>query len=167
MKRRFSLWTFKDDDNDKFLLSKISVSDFLLNLVNDFRTGKLIQSKNLDLQRKKLEVDIRYKEIMIKIKEKELNFSETFDKTPSSQAKTAIKVAVDTQGYEPPEEKKIKEMIENNWNRFVETLKQNPKGEWIATCKLCSTGFILPTQATAIMRFKQHLEQTHYEKVLD
>jgi len=113
-----------------------------------------------------MQVDIRFKEIMIQIKEKELLFDQTFDKTPSSQAKTAIKVAVNTESYEPPEEKKLNEVIKLNWNKFVDTLKQNSKGEWIATCKICSTGFILPTKEQAINRFKIHLEENHQESVL-
>jgi len=169
MRKRWSFHTFKEKDSDLeiYLESKFSINEFLRNLVNDFRTGKLIDSKNMDLQRKKLEVDIRYKEIMILIKQKELDFSETFDKTPSSQAKSAIKVGVNTESYEPPEEKKIQDTIQNQWNRFVNTLKQNSKAEWTLTCKLCSTGFILPTKELAISRFKKHLEETHYEKVLE
>jgi len=169
MRKRWSFHTFKEKDSDLelFLQGQFSINEFLRNLVNDFRTGKLIDSKNMDLQRKKLEVDIRYKEIMILIKQKELDFSETFDKTPSSQAKTAIKVGVNTESYEPPEEKKIQDTIQNKWNNFVNTLKQNSKAEWTLTCKLCSTGFILPTKDLAISRFKKHLEETHYEKVLE
>jgi len=169
MRKRWSFHTFKKQDSDLelYLESQFSVNEFLRNLVNDFRTGKLIDSKNMDLQRKKLEVEIRYKEIMIKLKQKELDFSETFDKTPSSQAKTAIKVGVNTESYEPPEEKKIIDVIQNQWNKFVETIIKNPKNEWTLTCKLCSTGFILPTREQAIQRFKIHLEQTHHERVLD
>jgi len=169
MRKRWSFHTFKENDSDleEYLESKFSMNEFLRNLVNDFRTGKLIDSKNMDLQRKKLEVDIRYKEIMILIKQKELDFSETFDKTPSSQAKTAIKVGINTESYEPPEEKKIQDTIQNKWNNFVSTLKQNSKAEWTLTCKLCDTGFILPTKELAISRFKKHLEETHYERVLE
>ena len=170
MKRRWSFWTYKekdDQDLEQFLESKLSINDFLKKLVNDFRTGKIVDSKNLDLHRKKLEVDIRYKEIMIKIKEKELLFDQTFDKTPSSQAQKAIKVGVNTESYEPPEEKQIKDVIQNNWNKFVESIIKNPKNEWTLTCHLCSTGFILPTREQAIERFKTHLLETHNERVLD
>jgi len=169
MRKRWSFWTVGKDDLDleRYLESKISINDFVRNLINDFRTGKIVDSKNLDLHRKKLEVDIRYKEIMIKIKEKELNYTQTFDKTPSSQAKSAIKVGINTESYEPPEDKKINEVIKNSWNKFVNTLKQNSKGEWTLTCKMCNTGFILPTKEEAINRFKIHLLETHNERVLE
>jgi len=176
-KKKFSFWVYPKEINLRdFLESKANVSEFLKGIIEKVRTGKLVDAKTIDLHRKKLEVDIRYKEIMIKIKEKELVYSETFDKTPSHTAQNAIKVNVnaeniyppkETESYEPPEEKKIKHVIENSWNKFVATLKQNSKGEWTLTCKLCSTGFILPTKETAILRFKQHLNETHYEKVLD
>jgi len=170
MRKRWSFWTYTEKDDQEiqtFLESKISINDFLRNLVNDFRVGKLVNVKNLDLQRKKLEVDIRYKEIMIKIKEKELSYNETFDKSPSSQGKIAIKNNVNTESYNPPEEKKINEVIKSSWNKFVETLKQNSRAEWTITCKLCSTGFILPSKEQAINRLKIHLEETHSEKVLE
>jgi len=165
-RRKFTFYVTEDNLN-LFLESKTNVSEFVKDIIEKFRTGKLIDSKQIDLHRKKLEVDIRYKEIMIKIKQKELDFNQTFDKTPSSQAKSAIKVGVNTESYEPPEEKKIQQVIQNQWNKFVETLKQNPKAEWTLTCKLCSTGFILPTKELAISRFKKHLEETHNERVLE
>jgi len=166
IRKKFTFYVTEDNLN-LFLESKTNVSEFVKDIIEKYRTGKLIDSKSVDLHRKKLEVDIRYKEIMIKIKEKELLFGETFTKTPSYSAQKAIKVGVNTESYEPPEEKKIKDVIENSWNKFVETLKQNSKGEWTLTCKLCSTGFILPTKELAISRLKKHLEETHYERVLD
>jgi len=167
-RKNFALWTYPEDiDLRNYLESKANISEFIKKIVNDFRIGKLTQTKNSDLQRKKLEIDIRYKEIMCKIKLKELEFSETFEKPPPYSAKQAIKVNVNTESYEPPEEKKIQNIIETKWNKFVNTLKKDSKGEWVLTCKLCNTGFILPTKETAIIRFKTHLLETHNEKVLD
>ena len=165
-RKKYSFYV-SDENLKLFLDSKANVSDFVKTTIDQVRTQKLIDSKSVDLHRKKLEVDIRYKEIMILIKQKELDFSETFDKTPSSQVKTAIKVGVNTESYEPPEEKKIQDTIQNKWNNFVNTLKQNSKAEWTLTCKLCSTGFILPTKEQSINRFKIHLLETHNERVLD
>jgi len=167
-RKKFNFWVYdKEVDLRLFLESRVNVSDFVKDILEKFRTRKLVDAKTIDLQRKKLEVDIRYKEIMIKIKEKELLFVGTFDETPSPRAKIAIKQAVNTESYEPPEEKKIKDVIQNNWNKFVESIIKNPKNEWALTCGLCSTGFILPTRDQAIQRFKTHLLETHYQKVLD
>ncbi len=166
MKKRFSFWIF-DQEIVEWLNSITNLSNFMREVLMKFKNGEFNDGSKSDLQRKKLEVDIRYKEIMIKIKEKELLFGETFDKTPSYSAQKAIKVAVNTESYNPPEEKKILDVIQNSWDKFVDTLKPNSKGEWTLTCKLCSTGFILPTRDQAIQRFKIHLEQTHHERVLD
>jgi len=170
-RKHFSFWVYdKEIRLREFLETKVNVrnvSDYVKDILEKVMNGKLIETKSMDLQRKKLEVDIRYKEIMIKIKEKELLFSETFDKTPPYSAKKAIEVNVNTESYEPPEEKKIHEVIKLSWNKFVSTLKQDSKGEWVLTCKLCNTGFILPTKEQAINRFKIHLLETHNEKVLD
>jgi len=167
-KKKFSFWVYPKEINLRnFLESKVNVSEFLKGIIEKVRTGKLVDAKTIDLHRKKLEVDIRYKEIMIKIKEKELLYNETFDKPPPYSAKEAIKVNVNTESYNPPEEKKINEVIKSSWNKFVETMKQNSLGEWTVTCKLCSTGFILPTKEQAINRLKIHLEETHSERVLE
>jgi len=167
-RKKFNFWVYdKDIELREFLDSKVNQSSFVKDILEKFRTGKLIDSKSIDLQRKKLEVDIRYKEIMIQIKEKELLFDKTFGETPSPRAKIAIKTAINTESYEPPEDKKIQQVIQNSWNKFVNTLRQNSKAEWILTCKLCNTGFVLPTKEQAINRFKIHLAETHNERVLD
>jgi len=166
-RKHFSFWVYdKEIRLREFLETKVNVSDYVKDILEKVMNGKLIETKSMDLQRKKLEVDIRYKEIMIKIKEKELIYNETFDETPSSRAKIAIKTGVNTESFNPPEEKKLNEIIKLNWNRFIDSLKQNSKGEWISTCKLCSTGFILPTKEQSINRFKIHLEENHQESVL-
>lgn len=151
----------------EWLDSMKNQSTLIREIVTKFHYGKLSEDSKENLTRRKLLADIAYKEIMVKIKKQELLHSETFETPPTPQAKTAIKAGVNTESYEPPEEKKIKEVIETNWNRFVETLKQNSKGEWTLTCKLCSTGFILPSKESAIERFKKHLTETHYERVLE
>ena len=165
-RKNFTIWIDESEiELIDFIFAHSNVTQFIKDLIDDFRKGKLVKID--ELHKKKLETDIRYKEIMIKIKEKELNYNETFHKTPSSQAKIAIKTAINTESYEPPEEKKINQIIKNNWNKFVNTLKQDSKGEWVLTCKLCNTGFILPTKEQSINRFKIHLLETHNERVLD
>lgn len=68
--------------------------------------------------------------------------------------------------YVPPEERKMESIIENNWNKFVDTLRTRNDG-WIITCKLCSTGFPHHnSKPAAIHRFKQHLRDTHEEELL-
>jgi len=82
-RKKFNFWVYdKEIRLREFLDSKVNVSDYVKDILDKVRTGKLIDAKTIDLHRKKLEVDIRYKEIMIKIKEKELLYNETFDKPP-------------------------------------------------------------------------------------
>lgn len=166
MRKKYSFYLTENSDQE-FIEFQKNISEFIKDLIVKFRTGKLVDLSEENLVRRKLLADIHYKELMTEIKKRELQFSKTFDKTPSSQVKTAIKVGVNTESYEPPEEKQIKDVIQNSWNKFVETLKQDSKGEWILTCKLCHTGFILPNKELAIERFKKHLEETHFERVLD
>jgi len=103
--KQYRFWTYsKDLDLRDFLDSQDKISEFLRNLVNDYRLGILTRENDhtIDLKRKKLEVDIKFKEVMIKIKEQELLFNQTFDKTPSSQAKKAMKIGIENQIPETP-----------------------------------------------------------------
>jgi len=164
--KKFEFWLF-DSDIINWLNSFSNRSELLREIVTKFKSGELQDDTKEDLTKEKLRADIDYKKIMIQIKKKELQFSETFEKTPSLTAQRAIKIGVNTESYEPPEDKKIQKVIQNSWNKFVNTLRQNSKAEWILTCKLCNTGFILPTKEQAINRFKIHLAETHNERVLD
>ena len=93
--KQYRFWTYaKDTELAEFLDSQTKLSDFLRNLINDYRLNKLTRESDYDLKRKKLKVDIEFKEVMIKIKEKELLHWQTFDKTPSFLAKKAMKIGV-------------------------------------------------------------------------
>jgi len=78
----------------------------LRNLIDDYRLGKLTRENDytVDLKRKKLLVDIQFKEVMIKIKEQELLYNQTFEKTPtpSFSAKKAMKIGVENQIPDTP-----------------------------------------------------------------
>jgi len=103
LEKQYRFWISKTDkDLGEFLDVQINISKFLKDLVNDYRLGKLTRETDFDLKRKKLQVDIRFKEVMIQIKEKELLYNETFTKTPSSQAKRAMKIGVENQIPDTP-----------------------------------------------------------------
>jgi len=167
-RKKFSFYVYDQNELELkiFLESKVNVSQFVKEIVDKYRKGKLVDYKSLDLVRQKLIADIEYKQILTAIKRREFNFHENFGKTPSSQAKTAIKVAVNNESFIPPEEKNLEQIIQNNWNKFLLSLRTNSKNEWIANCKLCDTGFILPNKDEAIERFKTHLIENHNEQLL-
>jgi len=101
--RQFRFWTNAEElDLVEFLDAQLNFTTFIKELLNDYRLGKLTRESDYDLKRKKLQVDIKFKEIMIKIKEQELLFNQTFAKTPSSQAKRAMKIGVENQIEEAP-----------------------------------------------------------------
>ena len=102
-KKQYRFWTnSKEQDLVDFMDAQDNVTEFLKKLVNDYRLGNLSREDESDLKRKKLQVDIRFKEVMIKIKEQELLYNQTFEKTPSSQAKKAMKIGIENQIPETP-----------------------------------------------------------------
>ena len=101
--KQYRFWTSKEEtDLSEFLDSQSQFTAFIKKLVNDYRLGRLTREDESDLKRKKLQVDIKFKEVMIKIKEQELLYNQTFEKTPSSQAKKAMKIGVTNQIPETP-----------------------------------------------------------------
>jgi len=159
-----------DETTNKFLEEKKqefgNYPNYIKTLIDADMKGKISLNKTAALKDRKLEVEIELKEMQIKKMEIELLFDQTFDKTPSSQAKKAIKDAVNSESFNAPEEKDLVEIINRHWNKFIDTLRKNAKQEWVLTCKLCSTGLILPTQEKAVERFKKHLEETHSEELV-
>jgi len=164
-RKKITFWLYNQIDIE-FLDKLPNVSDFLRDLLVKVRTGKISAFTEDDLKRRKLLADIEYKEILTAIKKREFEFHENFGKTPSYQASKAIKVAVNNESFIPPEEKSLEEIIKINWEKFILSLRTNSKNEWIANCKLCDTGFILPTKELAINRFKNHLSENHNEELL-
>jgi len=101
--KQYRFWTNSEElDLVEYLDAQLNFTNFIKELLNDYRLGKLTRESDYDLKRKKLQVDIKFKEIMIKIKEQELLFNQTFAKTPSSQAKKAMKIGVENQIADTP-----------------------------------------------------------------
>ncbi len=101
--KQFRFWTSSEEtDLADYLENQTNFTKWIKELVNDYRLGKFSKESDYDLKRKKLQVDIKFKEVMIKIKEQELLYNQTFEKTPSSQAKKAMKIGVTNQIPETP-----------------------------------------------------------------
>jgi len=102
-KKQYRFWV-NDEELQKFLDSKTSetggFTEFAKDIFTLVMTNKLDSSSIIDLQRKKLSVDIEYKQVIILIKKKELGFMKVFDSPPSNAAQKAIREgemnAVDT-----------------------------------------------------------------------
>ena len=103
VQKQYRFWTNNEDqDLIDFMDAQQNISQFLKELINDYRLGNLVREADIDLKRKKLEVDIKFKEVMIQIKEQELLFNKAFDKTPSLSAKKAMKIGIENQIPDTP-----------------------------------------------------------------
>ena len=92
-RKQYRFWTNAEEtDLSEFLDTQQNFTLFIKKLLNDYRIGGLTREDESDLKRKKLQGEIRFKEIMIKIKEQELLYNKTFEKTHSSSAKRAEKI---------------------------------------------------------------------------
>jgi hypothetical protein len=102
VRKQYRFWT-TNEELQAFIESNPNINEFLKDLVIKLKNGVLvIPESNEDLKKQKLQVDIRFKEIMIKIKEQELLYNQTFDKSPSYSAKRAMKIGVENQIPETP-----------------------------------------------------------------
>ncbi len=103
VRKSFSFWlNYEIDDEAKLLvyLDSLRVDNFSLyikELLEMVRTGKLIKPDQEDLQRKKLLTDIKFKEVMIKIKEQELIYKQTFEQNPPPRHRKVMKVHIENQ----------------------------------------------------------------------
>ena len=150
--KQFRFWTSSEETElSDFLEAQTNLTKFIKELVDDYRLGKLTRETDYDLKRKKLQVDIRFKEVMIQIKEKELLYNETFTKTPSSQAKRAMKIGVENQLPDTPS------CFDESNNRLM--------------CPECGSCFIFSENQTDIPKAKElfidHYIQKHGMKFPD
>ena len=92
--KQYRFWS-NDIELNQFLDSKTALeggfSEYARKMFMLIMKNKLEPDTMIDLQKRKILVDIRYKEIMTKIKEKELSFMSNFNSPVSNRAKEAIK----------------------------------------------------------------------------
>lgn len=156
--KRYALYS-SNKEFTEFLDSKANVSDFLVNLVEDFRTGKLNYSQgDIDLEIKK----VRLKKLTAeaKIKTWEADHIETFGKTPSYSAEKAIKERASN-------EKSFRELTEDEINLIVKhiTLENTFEGYRI-TCKHCQNRVNYENRLEALHDGARHLSAVHGQKIL-
>ena len=147
MKKRFGFWLNANlDDEAKLLLwldkqGGRNVGKYIKDLLKLYYDGKLTTVDQEDLQREKLIVDIKYKEICTKIKEHELIYRQTFDQSPPLRHQKAMKIHIETPDNNP---KFISSIDEKN-NRLM--------------CSLCGACFVFA--------FDQHDKNESKEKFID
>jgi len=103
-RKQYRFWVtdekLKEFLDDKGTKKNQDFSEFAREIFTLCMNNKLTPESIGDLQRKKLAVDIEYKEVIILIKKKELGFMKVFDSPPSNAAQKAIREgqmqAVDT-----------------------------------------------------------------------
>jgi len=126
------------DDEAKLLVwienhGEKNFSKYIKELLNDFRLAKYVKADHLDLQRKKLAVDIELKEVMIQLKKHELIYRETFEQTPPPRHLKVMKINVENQnlthGVSIIDEKNNRIMCAECGSCFVFALDQHDKNE--------------------------------------
>jgi len=101
--KQYRFWTnLEEIELTEFLEAQPHFSKFIKDLLNDYRLGKLTRETDYDLKRKKLQVDIHFKEVMTQIKQKELDYWQIFKKQPSFQASKVMKIGVENQIPDTP-----------------------------------------------------------------
>jgi len=103
-RKQYRFWVndekLKEFLDDKGTKKNQDFSEFAREIFSLCMNNKLTPESIGDLQRKKLQTDIEYKQVMIKIKNKELSFMGIGGTPPSNRAKEAIRSgemnAVDT-----------------------------------------------------------------------
>jgi len=102
-KKQYRFWTYGQDlELQKYLDSIPKFSDFLRELLTKCMNGKITDLTDEDLKKEKLRVDIKSKELDIKLKEKQLLYYDIFHKTPSSGAQRVMKINIENQLAETP-----------------------------------------------------------------
>jgi len=160
-----------ETDEDKISIENLakeaglSESDYLTKY---FHERKFAKDSMSGLERKK-EDYLDQKIVNLKLTNeklrRELLFEQTFDKTPSSQAKKAIKEGVELSGFNPPEYERDS-FVSKNISNFIESLRM--EGGVTINCKLCPTGF--PSQGSkehAMETLRRHLLLAHEKEILE
>lgn len=138
----------------KELTAKEKFTETVIEILEFVRLNSLEKLKSLEsLKREKIIAEIA--EIKSRTSHRESkSFKPIPENIPSEEAHVA------------PEEKNLTQVINKNWNNYVNTLRQLKDG-WSVTCRLCETGFVqIPTQLMAIDRFKKHLEDSHMTELI-
>lgn len=96
-RKQYRFWCYKEDEALMDYLDSLEhISETLKDILTRYSNGELIvPNSGEDLKNQKIQVDIEFKKIMIKIKQKELDYWQIFKKTPSFQASKAMKIGVE------------------------------------------------------------------------
>jgi hypothetical protein len=108
-------------------------SKYIKEFLQLLKDGKLTLTDQEDLQRKKMLVDIELKEIIIKIKQQELIYKETFEQNPPIRHTKVMKINVEnknlTHGVSCIDEKNNRIMCPECGACFVFAFDQHDKNE--------------------------------------
>lgn len=92
-----------NDEKDALLIAYLhthggeNLNQYVKDILEKVRSGKLIDGNAEDLQRKKTLVDIELKEVMILIKRHELIYRQTFEQPPPQRHKEVMKIHIENQ----------------------------------------------------------------------
>ncbi len=106
-RKHIGFWTTNSISDQKFVewIDRVRTdkpyAQFVRDILTDVMEERLIIPSTEDLKNQKLKVDIKFKKIMIKIKEKELNYWQVFKQRPTPAGQKAIIVSVKDQSESP------------------------------------------------------------------
>jgi predicted RNA-binding Zn-ribbon protein involved in translation (DUF1610 family) len=129
------LHTEIDEKFIRIIEQQENFQNYFYDILTSYINGDLERAQTEEnLKRKKMQVDIKFKEVCTAIKEKELLHWNTFDKTPSYQAKKAITKAeknrdLETVQVSAYDEKNHRFMCPECGNCFVFAEDQRDIGE--------------------------------------
>jgi predicted RNA-binding Zn-ribbon protein involved in translation (DUF1610 family) len=130
----------------QFLQAQDNIAQYMKETLDKVRKLELVSPLTEDLKLEKLKVDIEFKKVCTAIKEKELLHWNTFDKTPSYQAKKAITKAEKNRDLETVQ---VSAYDEKN-NRFM--------------CPECGNCFVFSEDQRDIAESKEQFIDHYFQK---
>lgn len=146
----------RNEDLKNWLQSELNQSEFIETILNKFRTGELIEPTDLDYQNRMKAAKLKKEEAIANIKDWEWKHIETFEKTPSSQAKSAIK------------DKAYRELNQNEIELISKHISlEHTFDGWRITCKHCRNQVTYNDRLEALHQAARHLSAVHGHKILE
>lgn len=156
------VYQFKVTDKklQDYLDSQPNKSDFLRQLAQDLKDGKLVYlSESIEYKLKEARLEnLGYKNRIEKVK---ADYAETFGKPISTQGQKAVETRFDSARPQTATQLSINATL-----RFMESCKQNELGQWVVICEKCRADFIDTNREKAVSDLRDHLQSQHAKELL-
>lgn len=155
--------TYEDETEfQKWIDSFSEKAKTIKKILNDFRTGNLVDKKDLesksDYENRMKAAKLKKEEANANIRDYEWKHIETFGKTPSPQAKEAIHQGVKN------EKRNLTELEIDELIKFG--IIQQVYDGWKCDCKICPFNMIMTDRISALHEIARHLSAVHGKVIL-